>query len=77
MAAYREAIDAAVARAAEAGEGGEAYGHVAELLALFGRRFEAVKERRAGLDFEDLQLRAGSCSSVRRSATPTERASAT
>jgi ATP-dependent helicase/nuclease subunit A len=58
MAAYREAIDAAVARAAEAGEGGEAYRHVAELLALFGRRFEAAKERREGLDFEDLQLRA-------------------
>jgi ATP-dependent helicase/nuclease subunit A len=58
MAAYREAIDAAVARAAEAGEGGEAYGHVAELLTLFGGRFEAAKERRAGLDFEDLQLRA-------------------
>ena len=58
MATYREAIDAAVARAAEAGEGGEVYRHVAELLALFGRRFEAVKERRGGLDFEDLQLRA-------------------
>jgi ATP-dependent helicase/nuclease subunit A len=55
---YREAIDAAVARAAEAGEGGEAYRQLAELLALFGHRFEAVKERRGGLDFEDLQLRA-------------------
>jgi ATP-dependent helicase/nuclease subunit A len=58
MGAYREAIDAAVARTAEAGEGGEAYRHIAELLALFSRRFEAVKERREGLDFEDLQLRA-------------------
>jgi ATP-dependent helicase/nuclease subunit A len=58
MAAYREAIDAAVARTAEAGEGGEAYRHVAELLALFARRFEVAKERRDGLDFEDLQLRA-------------------
>lgn len=58
MSAYREAIDAAVSRAAEAGEGGEAYRHIAELLALFSRRFEAVKERREGLDFEDLQLRA-------------------
>ncbi len=58
MSAYREAIDAAVARAAEAGEGGESYRHIAELLALFSRRFEAVKERREGLDFEDLQLRA-------------------
>jgi len=58
MSAYREAIDAAVARTAEAGEGGEAYRHIAELLALFSERFEAAKERREGLDFEDLQLRA-------------------
>jgi ATP-dependent exoDNAse (exonuclease V) beta subunit len=56
MAAYREAIDAAVARVAEAGEGGAAYRHVAELLELFSARFEAAKERRAGLDFEDLQV---------------------
>jgi ATP-dependent helicase/nuclease subunit A len=58
MGPYQEAIDAAVARAAEAGEGGEAYRHIAELLGLFSRRYEAVKERREGLDFEDLQLRA-------------------
>jgi ATP-dependent helicase/nuclease subunit A len=58
MTAYREAIEAAVARTAEAGEGGDAYRHIAELLELFSRRFEAVKERREGLDFEDLQLRA-------------------
>ncbi len=58
MSAYREAIDAAVAGTAEASEGGEAYRHIAELLALFSRRFEAIKERREGLDFEDLQLRA-------------------
>jgi len=58
MTAYREAIDAAVARTAEAGEGSEAYDHIAALLQLFARRFEAVKERREGLDFEDLQLRA-------------------
>jgi ATP-dependent exoDNAse (exonuclease V) beta subunit len=58
MSAYREAIDAAVAHTAAAGEGGEAYHHISELLALFGQRFEAVKERRGGLDFEDLQLRA-------------------
>jgi ATP-dependent helicase/nuclease subunit A len=58
MSAYREAIDAAVSHAAAAGEGGEAYRHVAALLVLFGQRFEAVKERRGGLDFEDLQLRA-------------------
>ena len=43
-------------RAAEAGEGGVAYGHLAELLALFSARFEAAKERRAGIDFEDLQI---------------------
>jgi ATP-dependent exoDNAse (exonuclease V) beta subunit len=58
MAAYREAIEAAVARVAEASEGGEAYRHIAELLGLFSQRFEAAKERREGLDFEDLQLRA-------------------
>jgi len=58
MLPYREAIDAAVARTAEAGEGGDAYRHIAELLTLFSQRFEAVKERRGGLDFEDLQLRA-------------------
>ena len=58
MGPYREAVDAALARAAEAGEGGEAYRHIAELLALFSQRFEAAKERREGLDFEDLQLRA-------------------
>jgi ATP-dependent helicase/nuclease subunit A len=58
MAVYREAVEAAVARAAEAGEGGEAYRHIGELLGLFSTRFEAAKERRDGLDFEDLQLRA-------------------
>ncbi|MET0305838.1 MAG: UvrD-helicase domain-containing protein [Solirubrobacterales bacterium] len=58
MSAYREAIDAAVSDSAAAGEGGDAYRHIAELLTIFGRRFEAVKERRGGLDFEDLQLRA-------------------
>jgi ATP-dependent exoDNAse (exonuclease V) beta subunit len=56
MAAYREAIDAAIARVAEAGEGGAAYEHTARLLELFGERFAAVKERRGGIDFEDLQL---------------------
>jgi ATP-dependent helicase/nuclease subunit A len=58
MAAYREAIEAAVARVAEAGEGGIAYAHAGELLELFARRFAAVKERRGGIDFEDLQLSA-------------------
>ncbi len=56
VAEYREAIDAAVARAAEAGPGGEAYRHVAILLELFSSRFVAAKERRAGIDFEDLQI---------------------
>jgi ATP-dependent helicase/nuclease subunit A len=55
-----EAIDAAVARCAEAGEGGEAYRHLAALLGLFSSRFEAAKEERAGLDFEDLQILAAS-----------------
>ena len=41
---------------AEAGEGGEAYRHLAELLELFSAGFEAAKERRAGIDFEDLQI---------------------
>ena len=53
---YREAIEAAIARTAEAGEGGEAYRHVGELLRLFAVRYEAAKERRAGIDFEDLQI---------------------
>ena len=56
MAAYREAIDAAVSRVAEAGEGGLAYRHVTELLRLFSERFALAKARRAGIDFEDLQL---------------------
>ncbi len=53
---YREAIDAAISRSAEAGEGGQAYRHMGELLELFSTRFEAAKERRAGIDFEDLQI---------------------
>ncbi len=56
IAAYREAIEAALSRVAEAGEGGLAYRHVAELLQLFSARFAVAKERRAGIDFEDLQL---------------------
>ena len=58
MVSYREAIDAAVARVAEAGEGGAAYRHIGELLELFSARYEAAKERRGALDFEDLQIRA-------------------
>ena len=56
MTAYKEAVEAAVARVAEAGEGGVVYGHLAELLELFSSHFEAAKERRAGIDFEDLQI---------------------
>jgi len=58
MAPYCEAIDAAVARVAEAGEGGSAYRHVGGLLELFSARYEEAKERRGALDFEDLQIRA-------------------
>ena len=56
LAAYREAVDALVSRAAEAGEGGRAYRDLATLLELFSGRFADAKARRAGLDFEDLQL---------------------
>ncbi|HWN72369.1 MAG TPA: UvrD-helicase domain-containing protein, partial [Solirubrobacterales bacterium] len=56
LAPYKEAIDAALARTAEAGEGGTAYRHLAELLRLFSARFAEAKERRAGIDFEDLQI---------------------
>jgi ATP-dependent exoDNAse (exonuclease V) beta subunit len=56
IAPYREAIDAAISRSAEAGEGGLAYRHLGELLELFSARFEAAKARRAGIDFEDLQV---------------------
>jgi ATP-dependent helicase/nuclease subunit A len=56
IAGYCEAVDAAVARSAEAGEGGEAYRHIAALLELFSARFEAAKAQRAGVDFEDLQI---------------------
>jgi ATP-dependent helicase/nuclease subunit A len=53
---YREAIEAAIAASAEAGEGGEAYRQVGELLRLFSARFELAKDRRKGIDFEDLQI---------------------
>jgi ATP-dependent exoDNAse (exonuclease V) beta subunit len=56
LASYREAIEAAISRVAEAGEGAVAYAHLAELLQLFSTRFAAAKERRAGIDFEDLQI---------------------
>jgi len=56
MGEYCEALDSALARVAEAGEGGTTYRHAAELLRLFTERYEAAKARRRGLDFEDLQL---------------------
>jgi ATP-dependent exoDNAse (exonuclease V) beta subunit len=56
LAPYREALEAAIARCAEAGAGGVAYGHLAELLRLFTAAFEQAKERRSGIDFEDLQI---------------------
>jgi ATP-dependent exoDNAse (exonuclease V) beta subunit len=56
LAEYREAIEAALSAVAEAGEGGRAYRHLGELLTHFSARFAAVKERRAGIDFEDLQI---------------------
>ena len=56
MSAYCEAAETLVSAAAEAGEGGEAYRHVATLLELFGQRFDTAKRRRAAIDFEDLQI---------------------
>jgi ATP-dependent helicase/nuclease subunit A len=56
MSAYCEAIEAAATAVAEAGEGGEAYRHVAALLELFDERFAGAKRRRAAIDFEDLQI---------------------
>jgi ATP-dependent exoDNAse (exonuclease V) beta subunit len=53
---YCEAIEAAIARCAEAGGGGEAYAHLGEVLRLFSAAFERIKERRSGIDFEDLQI---------------------
>jgi ATP-dependent exoDNAse (exonuclease V) beta subunit len=56
LAPFREALEAAIARTAEGGEGGVAYGHLAELLRRYTAAFEAAKARRAGIDFEDLQI---------------------
>lgn len=56
LALFREAMDDAISSTAEAGDGGVAYGHLAELLRLYTVAFEAAKERRAGIDFEDLQI---------------------
>jgi ATP-dependent helicase/nuclease subunit A len=56
LAPFRDALDAAIARTAEAGDGGVAYRHLADLLRLYTAAFEAAKERRAGIDFEDLLI---------------------
>ncbi len=56
LALFRDALDAAIARTAEAGDGGVAYRHIAELLRLYTAAFEEAKARRAGIDFEDLQI---------------------
>jgi ATP-dependent helicase/nuclease subunit A len=56
LAPFRDAIDAAIARTAEAGDGGVAYRHIAALLGLYTDAFEDAKARRAGIDFEDLQI---------------------
>jgi ATP-dependent helicase/nuclease subunit A len=56
LAPFRDAIDAAIARTAEAGDGGVAYQHIAALLRLYTDAFEDAKARRAGIDFEDLQI---------------------
>jgi ATP-dependent exoDNAse (exonuclease V) beta subunit len=53
---FRDALEDAISSTAEAGEGGIAYGHLAELLRLYTAAFEAAKARRAGIDFEDLQI---------------------
>jgi ATP-dependent helicase/nuclease subunit A len=53
---FDAALRVAISRTAERGEGGVAYRHVAELVRHFGDRFAVAKERRAGLDFEDLQI---------------------
>ncbi len=56
LAPFRDALEAAIARTAEAGDGGVAYRHLADLLRLYTAAFEVAKERRAGIDFEDLQI---------------------
>jgi ATP-dependent exoDNAse (exonuclease V) beta subunit len=56
LAPFREVLDAAIARTAEAGGGSVAYRHLADLLRLYSAAFEAAKEHRAGIDFEDLLI---------------------
>jgi ATP-dependent exoDNAse (exonuclease V) beta subunit len=53
---FRDALEDAISSTAEAGPGGRAYDHLAELLRLYTARFEAAKDRRAGIDFEDLLI---------------------
>jgi ATP-dependent exoDNAse (exonuclease V) beta subunit len=52
---YREAWRAA-RRAVVEHEAADLFGHLAELVRSFGRRFAELKRERSGLDFEDLQL---------------------
>lgn len=56
LAPFRDALEASIARTAEAGDGAVAYRHLADLLRLYAAAFEAAKERRAGIDFEDLLI---------------------
>ncbi|HEY2479512.1 MAG TPA: UvrD-helicase domain-containing protein [Solirubrobacterales bacterium] len=53
---FRDALEDAIASTAEAGDGGVAYRHLADLLRLYTAAFAAAKERRAGIDFEDLLI---------------------
>ncbi len=68
---YDAALEGATRAVAEHEGGRVAYGHVAELVRIFGRRFAEAKAERSGLDFEDLQLLAvrllGSRTGVRES----------
>ena len=56
MAAYRDADRCRRRRRRRDGRGRRAYRHLGKLLELFSKRFAAAKDRRAGLDFEDLQI---------------------
>jgi ATP-dependent helicase/nuclease subunit A len=56
LAPFREALETAIARTAEAGDGAITYRHLADLLRLYTVAFEDAKTRRAGIDFEDLLI---------------------
>ncbi len=75
--AYNEALEAAISRCAEAGEGGEAYRRIARLLELFSAHFSVAKERREGSTSRTCRSSPRRCSSGPRSARPTGPASAT